>query len=132
MFESESVSVFADAFTFSVAHVSADDGHNTHLGTCEFAFGGDVVGPSEFFGVFWCDGECEARFGVCDGDSAGRYGVVFLYGFGECESEGSVVELLRDEFGLVVGAGCWFHVGQSAESVANSCDSFLFAFDLCE
>ena len=96
MFEAEAVAVFAYAFAFAVAHVSADDGHDAHLRTCEVALGGDVVGPTEFVGVFRRDGEGEARFGVGDGDRPGRYGVGFLDGFGEGESERSVVELLGD------------------------------------
>ena len=46
-------------------------------------------------------GECEFGFGVGCGDGTGGNGVVFLDGFGECESERSVVELLGDELCLV-------------------------------
>ncbi len=48
MFEAEAVSVFADAFAFAVTHVSADYGHDAHLRSVEFAFGGYVVGPTFF------------------------------------------------------------------------------------
>ncbi len=96
MFEAEAVAVFADAFAFAVAHVASDDGHDAHLRTCEVALGGYVVSPAEFVGVFRGDGEGEARFGVGDGDRAGRDGVGFLDGFGEGEAEGTVVELLGD------------------------------------
>ncbi|MXX92945.1 MAG: hypothetical protein F4Y63_05760 [Chloroflexi bacterium] len=64
-----------------------------------------MVGPTEFVGVFGGDGEGEARFGVGDGDGAGGYRVGLLDGFGEGEAEGSVVELLGDQFGLVGGVG---------------------------
>ena len=96
MFEAEAVAVFSYAFAFAVAHVASDDGHDAHLGTCEVALGGYVVGPAEFVGVFRGDGEGEARFGVGDGDGAGRYGVGFLDGLGEGEAERSVVELSGD------------------------------------
>ncbi len=103
--EAESVAVFAHAFAFAVAHVATDDGHDTHLGAGEFAFGGDVVGPAEFVRVFGRDSEGEARFGVGDGDGSGGYRVGFFDGFGECEAEGAVIELLGDQFCLVCGVG---------------------------
>ena len=67
MFESEAVALFADTFAFSVAHVSADYCHDAHLGACEVALGGYVVGPAEFVGMFGCNGECEFGLGVVDG-----------------------------------------------------------------
>ena len=103
--ESEAVAVFAYAFALAVAHVASDDGHDTHLGTREVSLGGDLVGPTEFVGVFWGDCEGEARLGVGDRDRAGGYGVGFLYGLGECEAKWAVVELLRNQFGLVCGVG---------------------------
>ena len=96
MFEAESVTVFADAFALAVAHVASDDGHDTHLGAGEFALGGYVVGPAEFVGMFGGDGEGEARLGVGDGDGASGYRIGFLDGLGECEAEGTIVELLGD------------------------------------
>ena len=47
-------------------------------------------------------------------DGAGRYGVVFLDGFGEGETERTVVELLGDEFGLVCGVWRRGDVGEGA------------------
>lgn len=132
MFEAESVAVFADAFAFSVAHVSADDCHDAHLGACEVALGGYVVNPAEFVGVFGRDGEGEFGLGVVDSDGAGGDGVVFLYCFGESKAEGAVVELLRDQFGLVGRVWRRGDVGEGAEAVADGFDAFILAFDLRE
>ena len=132
MLEAEAVAFFADAFAFAVAHESADNGHDAHLWSGEFAFGGDMVGPAEFVGVFGRDGEGQPRLGVIDGDGTGRDRVDFLDGLGEGEAEGAVVELLGDEFGLVGGVGRWIDVGESAEAVADGLDAFGGAFDLGE
>ncbi len=130
--ESEAVAVLADAFAFAVSHVSADDGHDAHLGAGEVAFGGDVVGPPVFVGVFRSDGEDEFGFGVVRCDGACGYRVDFFDGFGEGESEGAVVHLAGDEGCLVICAGDRFDIGECAKSFADRCDALFGAFDLCE
>ncbi len=82
--------------------------------------------------MFGSDGEDEFGFGVVYGDGAGRDRLVSLHGFGKGEAEGAVIELLGDEFGLVVGVCNRFDVSQLAETVSDRADAAFFAFDLCE